>query len=261
MNKVPRPCYSPFAARFARWYIPRFVRKGFHSVLLDSQSVIPRASSPTVIYLNHPSWWDPLIGAVVACRFYPRHRHYSPIDAESLQQYPIMRKLGFFPVHKNTVRGAAEFLQTSRTVLQENNAILWVTPQGNFVDAAIRPVSFKPGLGHLARDIRPVTFVPMALEYVFWQDRLPEALISLGAAINPEMYPRQTAAQWTAFLAAHLQQQQDVLRKKVVLRTTQSFTTLLKRRSAVGGIYDVCMRLTGRKHVSESTEQCEQDGL
>lgn len=259
MNNAPRPRYSTFVAMLARWYIPRFVRKGFHAVLLDSQSVVPPASTPTVIYLNHPSWWDPLLGAVVACQFYPRHRHYSPIDAESLQQYPIMRKLGFFPVHKNTLRGAAEFLQTSRTVLQENNSILWVTPQGDFVDAAIRPISLKPGLGHLARDIRPVTFVPMALEYVFWQDRLPEALISLGTAINPEMYPQQTAAQWTELLAAQLQHQQDLLRKKAVLRSTQGFTTLLNRRSTVGGIYDVRMRLGGRRHVSESTEHSKQD--
>ncbi len=261
MKKAPLPNYSAFVATFARWYIPRFVRRGFHAVRLDAQSIIPPADKPTVIYLNHPSWWDPLLGAVVACRFYPRHRHYSPIDAESLRQYPIMRKLGFFPIHKQSARGAAEFLQASRAVLRENNSILWVTPQGNFVDSAIRPVALKPGIGHLARDVRPVTFVPMALEYVFWQDRLPEALISLGAAIDPERLPQQTAAQWTDFLAARLEHQQDLLREKAALRSGAGFTTLLARRSTLGGIYELRMRLTGKRHIAQSTGFSGEDQL
>ena len=259
MKDAPPPTYRPFVAALARWYIPRFVRKGFHAVRLDAQSAIPPVAGPTVIYLNHPSWWDPLLGAVMACRFYPRHKHYCPIDAQSLAQYPIMRKLGFFPVHKNTARGAAEFLQTSRCVLRQNNAILWVTPQGDFVDSLVRPVTLKPGLGHLARDIRPITFVPMAVEYIFWQDRLPEALISLGALIKPDLHGDKTPAQWTELLARALEHQQNVLRAKAVLRSGDGFTTLLERQSGVGGIYD--LRFGGKKPLSASASPTEKAPL
>ncbi|MGC8541150.1 MAG: lysophospholipid acyltransferase family protein [Phycisphaerae bacterium] len=258
MKDQPLPAYRPVVAALARWYIPRFVRKAFHAVRLDAQSDIPPAATPTVIYLNHPSWWDPLIGAVIACRFYPRHKHYCPIDAQSLAQYPIMRQLGFFPVHKNSARGAAEFLQASRSVLRQNNAILWVTPQGDFVDSLVRPVALKPGLGHLARDIYPVTFVPMAVEYIFWQDRLPEALISLGAPISPDMHGEKTPAQWTQRLAEALEHQQNVLRAKAISRSGAGFTTLLAQRSGVGGIYDARMRLSGKRHVAETTERSEE---
>ncbi len=261
MNDLPLPVYSPIVAAMARWYIPRFVRKAFHAVRLDAQSIIPQAVTPTVIYLNHPSWWDPLLGAVIACQFYPRHKHYCPIDAQSLAQYPVMRKLGFFPVHKNTARGAAEFLQASRNVLQQNNAILWVTPQGDFVDALVRPVTIKPGLGHLARDIRPIRFVPMAVEYIFWQDRLPEALLSIGAEINPASYEDKTAAQWTELLASELEVRQNTLRAKAVLRSEEGFTMLLKGRSGTGGIYDLRRRLGGKKPVSGSASHAEQDRL
>lgn len=259
MKDQPLPAYRPVIAALARWYIPRFVRKAFHAVRLDAQSAIPPAATPTVIYLNHPSWWDPLIGAVIACRFYPRHKHYCPIDAQSLTQYPIMRQLGFFPVHKNSARGAAEFLQASRRVLRQNNAILWVTPQGDFVDSLVRPVALKPGLGHLARDIYPVTFVPMAVEYIFWQDRLPEALISLGAPISPDRHREKTAAQWTQHLAAALEHQQNILRAKAVLRSGDGFTTLLERQSGVGGIYDLRLRYGGKKPLSASASPAEQD--
>ncbi len=246
------PHYSASAAVIARWYIPRYVRKGFHAVRLDTESVIPTGTTPTVIYLNHPSWWDPLISAVIACRFYPQHRHYSPIDADSLEQYPVMQKLGFFPVHKNTRQGASQFLQTSREVLRQPHSILWVTPQGDFVDAIIRPVTIKPGIGHLARDIRPILFAPMALEYTFWQDRLPEALIRIGPAINPESQAYQTAGQWTTILAKGLEHQQDLLHKKAVTRSDVGFTSLLSRRSSLGGIYDIRMRLGGKRHVSQA---------
>lgn len=253
MKDIPSPRYSAFVAAMARWYIPRFVRRGFHAVRLDCQSVIPPADTPTVIYLNHPSWWDPLLAGVIACRFYPYHRHYSPIDAESLRQYPIMRKLGFFPIQKYAARGAAEFLQISRTVLRENKAILWVTPQGEFVDSAQRPISIKPGIGHLARDIRPITLVPMAVEYIFWQHRLPEALISLGTAIHAEAQPEQSAAQWTEFLARQLERQQDILRAKAALRTGDGFTTLLAGRSGIGGIYDLRMSRNRKRQGLETT--------
>ncbi len=261
MKDLPLPVYSPIVAAMARWYVPHFVRKAFHAVRLDAQSVLPPAVTPTVIYLNHPSWWDPLIGAVMACRFYPRHKHYCPIDAQSLTQYPIMRKLGFFPVHKNTARGAADFLQASRSVLRHNNAMLWVTPQGDFVDSLVRPVTLKPGLGHLARDIRPITFVPMAVEYIFWQDRLPEALISIGAPINPDIHEDKTAAQWTKLLAAELENRQNVLRDKAVLRSSDGFTTLLERQSGVGGIYDLRLRFGGKKPLSTPASPAERDRL
>jgi 1-acyl-sn-glycerol-3-phosphate acyltransferase len=251
MSQVDLPRYSRFAATIARWYIPRFVRKHFHAVLLDRDSVIPPAATPTVIYLNHPSWWDPLLGAVLACRFYPHHRHYSPIDSDSLQQYPVMRKLGFFPVRKHSARGSADFLRVSREVLTQKQSILWVTPQGDFVDALTRPVVLKPGIGHLARDVRPVVLIPMAVEYVFWEDRLPEALIRLGPEIVPANLGDRNAAQWTDLLTEQLEHEQNMLRAKAAARVPDGFHALLSHSAHVGGIYDIRMRLSGKKNISE----------
>src|SRR5262249_25711205 len=35
---------------------------------------------PVVVVLNHPSWWDPLLGVVLA-ELFAGYRHYVPIDA------------------------------------------------------------------------------------------------------------------------------------------------------------------------------------
>ena len=65
-----------------------------------------------------------------------------------------MRKIGLFPVEQDTSRGAVHFLNVSHGLLNEPMTSLWLTPQGQFADARVRPVAFKPGIAHLARDCR-----------------------------------------------------------------------------------------------------------
>ena len=62
--------------------------------------------------------------------------------------------------------------------------MLWVTPQGRFVDVRERPLVFKPGLAALAAKVPGgCTVLPLAIEYVFWDERLPEALMQFGEPI------------------------------------------------------------------------------
>jgi 1-acyl-sn-glycerol-3-phosphate acyltransferase len=62
---------------------------------------------------------------------------------------------------------------------------LWVTPQGRFADVRERPLAFKPGLAALAAKARNgCTVVPLAVEYVFWNERLPEALLRFGDPVH-----------------------------------------------------------------------------
>ena len=47
---------------------------------------------PLIVVLNHPSWWDPLVGLVLT-ELFPDRAHYFPMDAHALQRYRIFQRL------------------------------------------------------------------------------------------------------------------------------------------------------------------------
>ena len=49
--------------RYARYYI----RRHFNAVRLSRAGRLPALpAEPLVVYVNHPSWWDPMIGLPVS---------------------------------------------------------------------------------------------------------------------------------------------------------------------------------------------------
>ena len=180
------PPISPLMWRWFSWYAGRFLRKHFHAVRLMHGGAPPSIApdEPLIVYCNHPSWWDPMVGIFLARRFWPSRRHYWPIDATMLRHYPVFRQLGFFGVEKGTARGAATFLRVATAALSRPGACLWITAQGDFADVRLRPVRMKPGLSHLARRLSHGVILPLAGEYPFWTERTPEALVRFGRPLQ-----------------------------------------------------------------------------
>ncbi|MEM1060868.1 MAG: lysophospholipid acyltransferase family protein, partial [Planctomycetota bacterium] len=178
----PTPTVWPWLAwgfqKYCAWYVPRH----FHAVRLqvDDSTGDPFATpGPVVCYMNHAGWWDLVVGFGIAPAFWTGRTAYSPIDAAALEAYPLFNKLGLFPVERSAA-GLRKFLRTSRAILANDDAAYWITPQGRFADPRERPLEFDPGLGHLAKSSPGLTLVPIAVEYVFWNETLPEALIRVG---------------------------------------------------------------------------------
>ena len=176
------PQISPLTLRFFRRVVRRYFRQHFRAVGAQGTARLRGLTGPIIVYGNHSSWWDPMIVVLLGEKLLPERRHYAPMDAQALEQYPILKKLGIFPVEMATTRGAVNFLATAETILNEGG-VLWVTPQGRFADPRDFPLSFKPGLGALALRMPGVPVVPLALEYPFWNERLPESLMYFGAPV------------------------------------------------------------------------------
>ena len=53
--------------RWFRWWVNGYLKKHFHAVRL-SRGTRPNVPPdlPLIVVLNHPAWWDPLIGVVLA---------------------------------------------------------------------------------------------------------------------------------------------------------------------------------------------------
>src|SRR6478752_1727888 len=84
----------PWLVRGFRKYACRYVRKHFHAVRLSkSGAAFPTSDEPLLIVLNHPSWWDPMIGIVLSRALADRDQ-FAAIDAVAVQQYRFFTKLG-----------------------------------------------------------------------------------------------------------------------------------------------------------------------
>jgi 1-acyl-sn-glycerol-3-phosphate acyltransferase len=226
--------------RFFALYLRRYMPRHFHALRLAHAERWPRGVRPLIICVNHPSWWDPMVCIELSRLLEPAAAHYAPIDAEALARYGVLRKLGLFAVEQGTLRGAAQFLHTAQAVLGRPEGVLWLTPQGGFVDVRVRPVVFRPGLDALLRRLDEVTVVPLALEYTYWNERLPEALAMLGEPLtfmhgalldeDEEKAPGKRVAEAMA-------RTQDALAALAQQRDADGFTALFAGRQGTGGVY------------------------
>jgi 1-acyl-sn-glycerol-3-phosphate acyltransferase len=187
---------------------------------------------------------------VMSRHLLPAASHYGPMDAASLKHYGFLRKLGLFPVENGTPRGAAQFLRGAHQILSTPNSVLWVTPEGRFTDMRTRPAVFRPGLAALVARLGACTLVPLALEYTFWDERLPEILVSCGQPVEVTDGELHSVAEWNDRLAAALDATQDELAALAKLRDPARFETILSGRVGISGVYEAWKRfvalLTGR---------------
>jgi 1-acyl-sn-glycerol-3-phosphate acyltransferase len=196
---------------------------------------------PLVLYSNHASWWDALVCLVVKQQCFPNHAAFAPIDAAMLNRYKMFRKLGFFGVEQGSRRGAMHFLRTAEAILKSPQALLAVTPQSRFADVRERPARFGAGLGHLAMRVERALFVPVAAEYVFWEERLPEILVRFGepVQVRGEHNAAFDAKYWTCLFELKLTEAQDALAVEAQRRNRDDFQTVLRGGAGQGGIYDL----------------------
>jgi 1-acyl-sn-glycerol-3-phosphate acyltransferase len=251
------PPISNVTLRLFRRIVRSYFRRHFRAVLVQQAPQLGQASGPLVVYANHSSWWDPMVSVLLAEELQPNAKHYAPMDAAALAKYPILRKLGIFPIDMATARGAAQFLRTSQAILA-SGGVLWITPQGRFADPR-DPLVFKPGLGALAARNPGLRFLPLAIEYTFWDERLPETLLRFGepVALAAGVSSGDATAQLIAALAATMAE----LKESALARNPHAFTPLLTGGRGTGGLYALGRRLralvTGRPIVLDHTQRDE----
>jgi hypothetical protein len=220
-----------------------YLRRHFRRIAV-LKSGLPRIfSQPTVVYLNHPSWWDPLVCLFLSRCFFADRVSFAPMDAAMLERYGFFRHLGFFGVERDAIRGASNFLRTSRALLASSRNMLWITPQGRFADVRERPLRLQTGLATIAGTLPGVVFVPLAMEYSFWTESRPEILVSFGRCLTFNGKRRIGTAQCNHILSDALEDTQDNLATAVCRRNPRDFLTIHRGQQGGNRIYDVSRRL------------------
>jgi 1-acyl-sn-glycerol-3-phosphate acyltransferase len=237
-SPVDVPRISPWLWRGFGRYAERYLARHFHAVRLSRAGGLPpETDAPLVVYLNHPSWWDPLVCLLLARRFFPERWHYAPIEDRALERYRFFMRLGFFGIETGTWKGAATFLRVGRAILNRPMTGLWVTAEGRFTDPRQRPVRLQPGLSHLAQHLGRGVLLPLALEYPFWEERGAEVLVRFGEGITIDGGARRMSA-WAALLEQRLEVTMDALCVEACRRDPLAFEVLLQGRTGIAGPYD-----------------------
>lgn len=231
--------------RFMIAWFERTLARDFDALRLPLWSAPPARDhpGPVVVYCNHPSWWDALVIVVLAARLYPDREPRAPFDARMLARYRVFEHLGAFGVDLESRRGAAQFLAQARAILAGRGTVLWITAQGRFADARARPLALRPGVARLPEIAPDALFVPLALEYAFWDERGPGAFAAFGPGVVGADLARLARPERLAALEAGLAATLDRLNADVVARDPGRFRLLLDGRKGVGGIYDLWRRL------------------
>ena len=228
------------------WYLRRYFPKHFHAFAVSNASATAKVPDgvPLIAYLNHASWWDPLVALTLAKTYFPERHLNAPIDAAALKKYPFMEKLGFFAVEQDSLHGAGQFLKTARAILGQRNASVWLTPEGQFADPRQRDLTFQPGLAHLASKLDEGYLLPVAVEYPFWEERLPEVLVRIGEPISiADQQPGLVKEAWQRILEEGLRNAQEFLEVDSLARNSDAFEILMSGKSGVDWIYDALRRL------------------
>jgi len=252
-SALPPSSQPPVRAEIAPLSMPAFRRLGerelsrhFHAVRL-SRAQRPELTAarerPLVIYLNRSSWWDPLACLRLASHLLPNRRHYAPIDQATLGRHALFSRLGFFAVDPASARGARRFLEVATRILDQPGATLWVTAGTALADPRERPVKLQAGLGHLAVRMRHGVLLPLALEYPYWNEPLPEALARFGEEVAVEDAGMR-AHGWSEVLADRLEAAQDALAAEAVTRDAACFEVLQGAGEGAGAaLHDTWQRL------------------
>ena len=240
------PAVVPWLQNGFHHFLRPFLRRHFHSVAVTrgtrEQCGID-AHEPVIVFGNHPGWWDPLIAHFVNHTLFAPRQFYAPIDAAALEQYGVFKKLGFYGVQMNRSRGAADFLKQSMAILHADATALWLTPEGRFTDVRDHSTPLMPGLAHLCHRLDTGYVIPLALEYVFWDERLPECLVHAGQRIKLAEHADLTKPQWDTVLSETLRGTQQTLAELAKARSSDPFENLLSGKTGAGGFYDSLRRV------------------
>lgn len=232
LPRINRQWFDWFA-----WYSRKYLARHFRAMrLLKTDAERAGPDIPLVAYMNHASWWDPLVGLLIAKEFWPGRNHYGAMDREALESYKFFEKIGFFGVDRGTPRGAVQFLKMAQAITSSPANALWMTPQGRFADARERPAELMAGLPQVLSRLTSGVVQPIAIEYVFWNERLPEVLVHLGttreiASLSRDRHTCQHELSQLLTIA------QDELQVAAMQRNPDLFETLIDGGEGMSSIY------------------------
>ncbi len=240
---------SPGFRRVFAWYTRRLASKRFNAIRFERSSIAGLDAAhhhdgPIVLAMNHASWWDPLIGLLIAERFFPGRPSAAPMAMEQWETFRFMRKLGIFgvdPHHPDSMRLMADHV--CRLFDRAPRSLLAITPQGEFADVRTQ-VRIRPGISSIAAARADAKVLSVSIEYGFWTDQRPEVFVKATEAERPDV---PSTAAWHRSITRSMRTNAAALSGMVITRDPARFVEPFGRSGpGVNATYDALARLRGK---------------
>lgn len=257
---IPARPSRRFSSGFG-FYVRRLIRRRFHALRVASSDGLDTAgldetTTPLIVLLNHSSWWDPLVAFHLAREFLPNRPTLAPMDRDQLERFGFFRRIGVFGIDPDD----PESLDAMRDYVldelkRDPSSSIWLTPQGRFTDVR-EPIRIRPGAASIASALGSVRCVSVAIEYVFWQESRPEALIRMHDVEQPE---QATTAGWQRAMTSAMQTNADALETLSRERDPERFESIVGDRARTSPVYDLMLKLRGRSGEIAARRDTDKD--
>lgn len=257
---VPATPSRRVRALFA-WYAERLLRRRFAAMRavegsLDLLSEWGATEGPALLLMSHASWWDPIVGAYLWRRSFSDREPYAPMDRTELARFRFMRKLGMFGIAPDEVASGAAMVSYLEDVARQaqrqgKRLVVLMTPEGRFTDPR-SPLVVRPGAAALASRLGIRSVMAIAVEYAFWNEQRPE--VFLRADVVPVPAVTSTTG-WLRQMQATMESNRVALAERVIARESRAFQEILAQRGSVHPVYDLWLRLRGRRASIDTTHR------
>lgn len=211
------------------------LRRTFHRIAIGGDEPGPAPLS-TLIYANHPSWWDGYIAFYLSDERW-RCEAYLMMEEPQLARYGFFRYCGVFGVDRHDPREGMRSVAYAANLLHRRpKRFLWIFPQGEITPNDRRPLDTYRGAAHVAKRAAPVRCIPMALRFEFVTEQRPEVLIRFGPAhtVEPGVDVKALHANMDMRLTAEV----DHLRDDLIQGRVRDYPTVLHGRNSVNVRWD-----------------------
>lgn len=224
----------PMAERAAARYFRFLLRRAFARVWLGGVP-FPDGSAPSIAFLNHSAWWDPILTLFLSRQVLDREA-YGLIRGEELQRYPFFRRLGCFGITTERLDDLRALPAYAGSLLTGGpSRTLWVLPQGELLPART-PLVFRSLTARLARAMPDVPLIPVAVRYEFRLDQRAECFVRVGEAVYAQ--PNETASALSRRLEQRLRQELALLDADLAQPGVRQFRLVLEGLGSLSALYD-----------------------
>ncbi|MDD3593447.1 MAG: 1-acyl-sn-glycerol-3-phosphate acyltransferase [Candidatus Gastranaerophilales bacterium] len=189
--------FSPFWMMIWDFFVSQMISRRFYSIRIKNlkhyDAIDPDAA--TIFYAQHNCWWDGIIGYYLC-----RNILKVPMNimVEDLIKFPLLANVGAFSVDKKSPKSTLHVVNYCADFLTKEKINLWLFPQGVIKPPNHRPLEFQKGLTYIAQKCKKINLIPVAVQYPFVRQGLPEVLIDMGKPIFLDKDINRS--EYTAFL-------------------------------------------------------------
>ncbi|MFQ3579005.1 MAG: lysophospholipid acyltransferase family protein [Bacteroidales bacterium] len=136
-----------FLYPFFTWFAARIIRKNFNDVQIINHTT--DKNLPILLLSNHSSWWDGFWVQYVQKKLFNRKFYFMMLE-DQLRKHWYFKYTGGFSVNKES-RSILETINYTAQLLENNNSLVLMFPQGKIQSLHIREFHFEKGIEYIVK--------------------------------------------------------------------------------------------------------------